>query len=314
MPAVPDEDDPSEPPAKVQRREPPEPVNEMNVDPLNFGGVTDTQPASGAVDQPGRQAGQGGVKRPREPDLPRLFAYPKRFKSKEQEDMVFAEADFFGAVYRVAGPDPSAEVDVPSDATQARAATSLDQQPGELGDPTVVRTDRLVQLAAGGIIDAERLKSWAGTRKQAKGQNAVMKARAKAVANAAGRGGDSWEWLHLIAYSLGGPEDAGPQDESNLIAGTWECNSDMMIAEDMIKAVIGLAAKQHNQVHVSLEVVVDLVEGHPRLAREIRYTFVLQDDQRTGWRSITWRSTRSAARSHSKARTGRFARTASRAM
>jgi hypothetical protein len=47
-----------------------------------------------------------------------------------------------------------------------------------------------------------------------------------------------WQWLHLIAYALGGPEGIGPQQAANLVVGTTAANTAMIMIEDAINNAI----------------------------------------------------------------------------
>ena len=92
-----------------------------------------------------------------------------------------------------------------------------------------------------GSIDSKLLASWAGTRAQAVSQAGVMGASAAVAAANAGfpiNDPRDLEWLHLIAYSLGGIGGNQPQQAPNLVAGTAECNTEMIVAEEMIKSAV----------------------------------------------------------------------------
>jgi hypothetical protein len=45
------------------------------------------------------------------------------------------------------------------------------------------------------------------------------------------------EWLHLVAYSMGGI-NGSPQQHANLVAGLSECNSAMISVEDAVKDIV----------------------------------------------------------------------------
>jgi hypothetical protein len=141
-------------------------------------------------------------------------------------------------------------------------------------------------------IDASMLSGYTGTRKQSIGQKEIMGVSAGNVAAAAGydqaidpafKGDTSksgkkkrgWEWLHLVAYELGGPTDTGPQVGSNLVVGTTAANTSMMMVEDAIHDVIekGLAKS------ADVTVLALLADDEYRVAETIRYkiAFTLKD-------------------------------------
>lgn len=89
----------------------------------------------------------------------------------------------------------------------------------------------------------------------------------------------------MIAYSLGGIEGSGPQRPENLVVGTAECNSHMIIAEEMIKQVVRQTAKATHpseQLVTSLEAWVTMADPERHIAQHIRYTFKLADGEGKG--------------------------------
>ena len=86
-------------------------------------------------------------------------------------------------------------------------------------------------------ITPTEIKAWTGQDRSV-AQGVVMGASAADVAENAGfarNEGAGWEWLHLIAHSMGGIETLGPQVADNLVAGTSECNTQMIVVEEFIK-------------------------------------------------------------------------------
>jgi hypothetical protein len=86
-------------------------------------------------------------------------------------------------------------------------------------------------------ITPTEIKAWTGQDRSV-AQGVVMGASAGDVAENAGfarNEGAGWEWLHLIAHSMGGIETEGPQVADNLVAGTSECNTQMIVVEEFIK-------------------------------------------------------------------------------
>jgi hypothetical protein len=50
-------------------------------------------------------------------------------------------------------------------------------------------------------------------------------------------GASRWEWLHLVSFKMGGINNR-PQQQKNLVAGTYECNSLMISLEEAIKDLV----------------------------------------------------------------------------
>ena len=86
--------------------------------------------------------------------------------------------------------------------------------------------------------------------------------------------GKGWEWLHLVAFSMGGI-DSQPQVPGNLVAGTYESNTEMMAVEDAIKWAV-----EKYSVVVNLDVSAKLITG-THVAREIRYTMAVSGTSKT---------------------------------
>lgn len=99
-------------------------------------------------------------------------------------------------------------------------------------------------------IDFDRLKRWSGERVQYKpgpgadsgeraDQNAAMgNISANAAAGDAGYVDGYWEWLHLIAFTLGGINENKINHPENLVAGTLGANRVHKVLEDTIKKLI----------------------------------------------------------------------------
>jgi hypothetical protein len=132
----------------------------------------------------------------------------------------------------------------------------------------------------GNHLDASLLSSWNGKRKVdgSKSQGTVMvdeddeegndESSASKLAKAYGFrkkvGGHGWEWLHLVAYSMGGFQGY-PQYPENLVLGTWHANSAHLIIESAAKA---LASATHEVIKVNVR--ADYYEG-TLCGREIVY-------------------------------------------
>ncbi len=101
-------------------------------------------------------------------------------------------------------------------------------------------------------INAKRLKTWTGRRREDWGgqQFAIMgsvsaateakyafQISSKMPVEAKKLEDNDWEWLHLVAFSMGGIEGI-PQQASNLVAGTYHANTEMMLYENAVKKLI----------------------------------------------------------------------------
>jgi len=101
-------------------------------------------------------------------------------------------------------------------------------------------------------------------------QLTVMKgvsARDAAAARGYETGGLGWEWLHLIAHGMGGEQRAG-----NLVAGTAEANTEMMVVEDAVKKLLC----SHKKAKATVKVIAKLVPN-THIAKEIQYEVTWRD-------------------------------------
>ena len=119
------------------------------------------------------------------------------------------------------------------------------------------------------VVDLKAVQRFRGTRntkigKKPPSQGQVMGCEAWEVAQAAGYTGKDWEWLHLIAYELGGKD---MQNTDNLVCGTTETNTAMIMIEDAIVDALekGLCA------YVIVLVRVAFAEPAYRVAGSIAY-------------------------------------------
>jgi hypothetical protein len=109
-------------------------------------------------------------------------------------------------------------------------------------------------------IDEQRLKRWAGERQgykpsssmasgESSGQNGAMgNISASEAAADSGYNSGEWEWLHLIAFTLGGIGQTTINHPDNLVAGTVGANRVHKVIEDTIKKL--LMNKITYEVHV----------------------------------------------------------------
>lgn len=158
-----------------------------------------------------------------------------------------------------------------------------------------VALDQLGRSVEAQHIDKSALSGYQGSRKEDVGQGKVMGVSAAAVAQAAGydeaidpefaldqspsgRKKRGWEWLHLVAYELGGPSATGPQVPANLVVGTTAANTSMLMIEDAIVNVIrgGLAES------ADVVVLAVMADEQYRVAETIHYQvrFTLPDKRR----------------------------------
>ena len=113
------------------------------------------------------------------------------------------------------------------------ARSQRPQLPGGMPPHIKVALDTLRRGVDAQHIDASVIAGYRGSRKEDVGQIDVMGVSAATVAAAAGydqaidpefavdpsqagRNKHGWEWLHLVAYELGGPAATGPQSATNL--------------------------------------------------------------------------------------------------
>ncbi|HEX3078477.1 MAG TPA: hypothetical protein VHQ24_16590, partial [Lachnospiraceae bacterium] len=76
----------------------------------------------------------------------------------------------------------------------------------------------------------------------------------------------SYEWLHLIAFSMGGPYGIGPQNKDNLVLGTAGANSLMLIYEIQLKR---LAMRNNGEDY---RVIVSVLTEHTEVGKNLTNT------------------------------------------
>lgn len=147
-------------------------------------------------------------------------------------------------------------------------------------------------LITSGPITKNRLMEWDNRKKQGGRYRSQIKTMgnhsASNVAKYAGfhaNKSQSWQWCHLIAFSMGGedgkfPESEhkfdieGPQRESNMVVGTVEANAHMLIVEDLVKDLILRKGVEPLYIMAKPIFVKGLEEYH--IAETVEYT--IQDD------------------------------------
>ncbi len=105
----------------------------------------------------------------------------------------------------------------------------------------------------------------------------------------------SWNYCHLIAFSMGGPDGllpiveseydlVGPQRECNLVIGTIEANAMMLIVEDIAKKLIQYKKLEEIWIRVKTTFAPGLEAYH--IAEFVEYT--IQDCKENPTRQITF--------------------------
>jgi Domain of unknown function (DUF4157) len=129
------------------------------------------------------------------------------------------------------------------------------------------------------IIDKARLKGWVGQRKgyqpsksmaagEATGQNGAMgNISAKEAAANSGYTTGAWEWLHLIAFTLGGINQTKVNHHDNLVAGTVQANRQHKVLEDTVKKLL----IDNITDQVAIRAIAQLQKGSYHLAEELEY-------------------------------------------
>ena len=172
-----------------------------------------------------------------------------------------------GAVYAFGAPQP--------DAHAIAQSTQPAGNPAALG---LVPTAAQLKYELNFDITPQLIANWQG-QDRSETQLKVMGASAADAARNAGyvvNDGTEWEWLHMIAHSMGGIGGTTPQDARNLVAGTRECNSEMIIAEEMLKTIV---VKTGGKGSAKLEVGVEMFDPVRHIASKINYTFVLLNSE-----------------------------------
>jgi len=141
-------------------------------------------------------------------------------------------------------------------------------------------------------ITKNRLKTWAGRDRNDYGgqQNGIMggvsAANEARYAFSISSGvseevkkleENDWEWLHLVAFSMGGIGNV-PQQAQNLVAGTYHSNTEMMLYENSMKKLIDETGESL-WIKVSAHLIM-----HTHVADQINYVI---ERRPTGKQPIT---------------------------
>jgi uncharacterized protein DUF4157 len=154
--------------------------------------------------------------------------YPLQIIVEGGETLEYIEENDFGAAYALNPPGPEIASFRPMSAEDVAEFTKL---PPASAD---------VKIGTNFRITPKGMEPWSG-EKRVLDQNTVMGASAGDVVANAGFHKDEglgWEWLHMIAHSMGGLAVHGPQVAGNLVAGTSECNTQMIVVEELIKDIV----------------------------------------------------------------------------
>lgn len=200
--------------------------------------------------------------------------------------LVLASVSALGAVYADESSVPAAaraQVVATADTGALRgfapavaAVTGLDPQPEQPMFVKVVRSP---------AISPTTIATWEG-KKRSVSQLQVMGRSAGEIAEHAGyakAGGRGWEWLHLIAHSMGGAAGTGPQHPDNLVAGTSECNTQMIVVEEALKHIVG-----RYKLRATLVAHATLVDPVRHIASRIHYDFHFTDSDGKGAQVFHW--------------------------
>ncbi|CAG9295002.1 eCIS core domain-containing protein [Celerinatantimonas diazotrophica] len=134
-------------------------------------------------------------------------------------------------------------------------------------------------------ISTDVIESFEG-KKRIKSQNEVMGMSACVAAENAGfdpNEGNGWEWLHMIAHSMGGIDLQGPQVSENLVAGTSECNTQMIVVEEFLKDIV-----KRIKGHAHLHVMATMFDAERHIGQTIRYDFSMYDEHSTPLSVYHW--------------------------
>lgn len=205
-----------------------------------------------------------------------LSGYPRTVKVQGGEVLQLLNVSQLGATYgnhqagnKRARLDRTQEGDV-SELSVAGSEMIISDQPEGVDSENYV--ERQVKRAKHDHIDKETVESWSG-KKRSLQQKSVMGVSASEVAENAGydpKEGKGWEWLHLICHSVGGIETEGPQVPGNLVVGTHECNTQMIIVEEFLKDIV----TRYN-LKAKLCVMANMSDPERQIANLISYDFVV---------------------------------------
>ncbi|WP_135557196.1 OTU domain-containing protein [Paenibacillus cymbidii] len=201
--------------------------------------------------------------------------YPKLIKTTKGKVLSQASVSQLGATYSSSGKDrkyatyDKSKTKPLSELKKFTAPIGVDKQFG-FGFKSVHNSK----------VDGKGVSSWSG-KKREQSQDQVMGASAGDAAENGGfekREGEGWEWLHLIAHSMGGIDVEGPQVAGNLVAGTSECNTQMIVVEEFLKDLVS----KREGYRAKLSVIATLFDPERHIGERITYDFAIYDDDDDG--------------------------------
>jgi hypothetical protein len=181
----------------------------------------------------------------------RADGYPDTVTLSDGTVLSWVSTDEFGASYAQT-PQPAA-----SAASSGPVAAPLVLTPGPAPSLKSART----------MLTADIIRRWAGVTTRTPSQIGVMGQSAAAVAANAGYPAVGWEWLHLIAHSMGGIAGQ-PQQAPNLVVGTEAANAQMIIVEEALKDYVLTTG---GTVHIS--VLAPITDPDRHIASSVQYDF-----------------------------------------
>lgn len=198
--------------------------------------------------------------------------YPLQVTVTSGETLSLASISEMGAVY---AQNPAQNTMASYNPSNARPSSELSLKDTSSGietidiieDETKVGESRY-KTGRNMNIDSTLIGAYQG-QKRSQDQGTVMGESARDVALNAGFDpdeGEGWEWLHMIAHSMGGIDVQGPQVAGNLVAGTGECNTQMIIVEEFIKDIV-----QKANTSAQLFVSVEMFDHERQIGRIIKY-------------------------------------------
>lgn len=202
--------------------------------------------------------------------------YPVAIYTKGGKVLVYLSHSAFGAVYSDKLPVKS----------RAKNDPLKVDDPSKLKWSKDVKKEKEVKSVTNSGITKDQVDSWSGKKREID-QSVVMGMSAGEAAANAGfdpKEGKGWEWLHLIAHSMGGVELKGPQISGNLVAGTSECNTQMIVVEEFLKDVV-----QKTSGKAKLSVMAKLLDEERHIGEFIQYDFVMYGKDGTPLAVYTWR-------------------------
>lgn len=193
-----------------------------------------------------------------------VWGYPIAIITTAGKVLLFVSCSDLGATYSDTKPINS----------RALPNSLQVNQPSQLKWTNGVLASDEIKEANNAQITKSVIESWEGKDRELQ-QNQVMGMSAgEAVADAGfnPKEGKGWEWLHLIAHSMGGIEIIGPQRAENLVAGTSECNTQMIIVEEFLKDIV-----QKTDGRAQLHVIAEMYDQQRHIGNFIHYDFIVYD-------------------------------------